>query len=137
MGRVVMGGTGDRTGARKAFAITFCILLAALLWLYFSTELWQLRAFVVVYGFAHGGFFGLLAPLVAELFGTRSHGALFGMVTFWGMMGGAVGPVIAGYIFDVTQSYQPVFLILIIVGSIGLALSLLLRRTVGSNTYAT
>ena len=136
VGRVVMGGTGDRTGARKAFAITFCILLAALLWLYFSTELWQLRAFVVVYGFAHGGFFGLLAPLVAELFGTRSHGALFGTVTFWGMMGGAVGPVIAGYIFDVTQSYQPVFLILIIVSSIGLALSLLLRRTVGSNTCA-
>jgi len=136
VGRIVMGGAGDRTGARKAFAINFCILLAALLWLYFSTELWQIRVFAVVYGFAHGGFFGLLAPLVAELFGTKSHGALFGMVTFWGMMGGAVGPVVAGYIFDVTQSYQTAFLILIIVSSVGLTLSLLLGRTVGSNTRA-
>jgi len=136
VGRIVMGGAGDRTGARKAFAINSCILVGALVWLYFSSELWQLRVFVVVYGFAHGGFFGLLAPLVAELFGTRSHGALYGMVTFWGMMGGAVGPVIAGYIFDVTQSYQPAFLILIIVSSVGLMLSLLLGHTVGSNTRA-
>jgi len=134
VGRIVMGGTGDRTGARKAFAINFCILVGTLVWLFFSTELWQLRTFVVVYGFAHGGFFGLLSPLVAELFGTRSHGALFGMITFWGMMGGAVGPVIAGRIFDVTQSYQPAFLILIIVSSVGLTLSLLLGHTAGSNT---
>jgi len=137
VGRIVMGGAGDRTGARKAFAINSCILVGALVWLFFSTELWQLRAFVVVYGFAHGGFFGLLSPLVAELFGTRSHGALYGMVTFWGMMGGAVGPVIAGRIFDVTQSYQPAFLILIIVSGVGLTLSLLLGRTVGSNTCET
>ena len=134
VGRVVMGGVGDRTGARKAFTVNFCILVGTMVWLFFSTELWQLRVFVVVYGFAHGGFFALLAPLVAEMFGTRSHGALFGMVTFCGMLGGAVGPVIAGRIFDVTQSYQPAFLILIVVSSVGLTLSLLLGRTVGSNT---
>jgi MFS family permease len=68
--------------------------------------------FATVYGFAHGGFFALVSPLVAGLFGTRSHGLIFGIVIFSSTIGGAIGPILAGHIFDVTMSYQTVFYIL-------------------------
>jgi MFS family permease len=72
----------------------------------------MLYAFAAVHGFAHGGFFALGSPLVAGLFGTRSHGLIFGLVIFSGTIGGALGPAMAGYVFDMNDSYQLVFRIL-------------------------
>ena len=128
-GRVVIAGTGDRTGFRRALVINFVIVLFALLWLYQAEGLWQLRLFVMVYGFAHGGFSALMAPLLAELFGTRAISSLFGIVIFFGTAGAGIGPIVAGRIYDVTNSYQSAFLIMIIASIIGLILALLLKPT--------
>lgn len=131
VGRVIMGGAGDRLGSRLAIRICFPVIAITLVWLQFSGELWMLYLFAGVYGFVHGGFFALLSPLVAELFGTSAHGVIFGVVIFSGTIGGALGPVLVGYIFDVTGGYQLGFLIsaLLMVGSFILAL--LLRPTDG------
>ena len=87
----------------------------------------MLYLFAAIYGFAHGGFFTLLSPLVAELFGLSSHGAIFGAIFFAGTIGGAIGPPLAGRIFDVTGNYQLAFLICAVVSGIALTLALLLR----------
>jgi nitrate/nitrite transporter NarK len=49
------------------------------------------------------------------------------MILFTGAIGGAIGPVVAGGIFDVTSSYQLAFLILLVVSVTGFVLSALLR----------
>jgi MFS family permease len=64
---------------------------------------------------------------VAELFGTGSHGLLFGIVLFSGTLGGAIGPVMAGRIFDLTGSYRLVFLILTAMAVFGFILITTLR----------
>ena len=112
-GRLVMGSAGDKIGNRRALIICFLVLILALSWLQLAKELWMLYLFAMVYGFAHGGFFAVMSPLVAELFGTMSHGVNFGMVLFLGQIGGAMGPVVTGRIFDVALSYQWAFIILI------------------------
>ena len=81
----------------------------------------------MIYGFAHGGFFTVVSPMVAELFGTGSHGLLFGIILFSGTLGGAVGPLMAGWTFDVTGSYRLVFLVLSVLTLIGFVLLMLLR----------
>jgi MFS family permease len=83
--------------------------------------------FAAFYGFAHGGFFALGSPLVAGLFGTRSHGLIFGIAIFSSTIGGAIGPILAGHIFDVTKSYQIVFFILAALSIIGLILTASLK----------
>jgi MFS family permease len=88
---------------------------------------WMLFFFAVVYGFAHGGLFTVVSPTVAELFGTGSHGVLFGIVLFSGNIGGAISPILAGRIFDVMGSYRIVFLALTVVAAIGFILVTLLR----------
>lgn len=122
-GRLVMGITGDKLGNRLALIICLLVLIIALSWLQFAEELWRLYLFAVVYGFAHGGFFTVLSPLIAELFGTVSHGVNYGMVLFLSGTGGAAGPLVTGRIFDTTDSYQLAFLILIAVSIGALALS--------------
>lgn len=117
-GRLAMGSTSDKLGNRQALIICFIVLIVALSWLQLAKGLWMLYLFAVVYGFAHGGFFAVISPLVAELFGTMSHGVNLGMVFFLQGVGGAMGPVVTGRIFDVTHSYQWAFIILI-VASVG------------------
>ena len=82
----------------------------------------MLFLFAIIYGFAHGGLFTVMSPMVAELFGTGSHGLLFGIVLFSGDIGGAIGPLLAGHIFDLTGSYRLVFLILIALAVVGFIL---------------
>jgi len=122
-GRLAMGSTGDKLGNKRALIICFMVLIIALSWLQLAKGLWMLYLFAVVYGFAHGGFFAVMSPLVAELFGTTSHGANLGMVLFLGQIGGAIGPVVTGRIFDVAHSYQLAFLMLIAVSVGALILS--------------
>jgi len=126
-GRAVMGTAGDRSGTRRAVIICSIVLVAGLVWLQFASELWMLYLFAAVYGFSHGGFFTVLSPLVADLFGLSSHGAIFGSVFFSGQIGGAIGPMLAGRIFDVTDSYQLAFLICGVASAAVLILSLFLR----------
>jgi len=126
-GRIGVATLGDRIGLRKALLGCFILTLLMLSWLYFSTEYWQFVLFVLIYGFGHGGFFALISPLLAEMFGTKALGSLFGIVTFCATVGGAVGPLILGMIFDTTGSYQIGFLILIAVIGIGFSIVLLLK----------
>lgn len=127
LGRFVCGITIDKTGSKFVMVVCFFILILSLLWLEVADSLWALYSFAAVYGIAHGGFFTAISPLVAEVFGTEAHGAIFGIVVFSGTTGGAVGPIVAGFLFDQLGSYNEVFWIIKILSCIGLGLILLLR----------
>lgn len=119
-GRLVMGGASDRIGNKLALVICFLLFFGCLVWLLFAERLWMLYVFGVVYGFAHGGFFALGSPTVADLFGTGSHGVIFGILIFISTIGGSVGPLAAGLVFDMTGSYLSVFKILTALSLLGL-----------------
>jgi MFS family permease len=127
LGRLVMGFTGDRIGYKRAMIVCFLILLIAFSWLHVATELWMLYLFAAIYGFNHGGFFALISPLVAALFGTRSQGTLLGVVIFSGTFVGGISPILTGWMFDITGSYQQAFLILLLTAIMGLILTIRIR----------
>ena len=136
LGRIVMGAANDRIGGRRALIICLIVLFCSFVWLHFATEAWMLFLFAAIYGFAHGGFFTVVSPMVAELFGIGSHGVLFGIILFSGTLGGAFGPLMAGRVFDVTGSYRMVFFALCGMTLIGFVMMMLLRpiRDYGSGS---
>ena len=127
VGRFVLGSAFDRIGGKRSLMICFIILFCSFIWLQVAGSAWMLFLFAVVYGFAHGGLFTVVSPTVAELFGTGSHGVLFGIVLFSGNFAGAISPILAGRIFDVMGSYRIIFLMLIVVAATGFVLVSLLR----------
>jgi MFS family permease len=127
LSRIVMGAANDRIGGKRSLIICFVVLLCGLIWLQVAREAWMLFSFAVIYGLAHGGFFTVMSPTVAELFGTGSHGLLFGIVLFCGTLGGAFGPLMAGHAFDVTGNYRLVFFVLTALAVIGFVLVTLLQ----------
>ena len=127
VGRLVLGSANDRIGGKRSLMICFIILFCSFVWLQVAGSVWMFFLFAVIYGFAHGGIFTVVSPTVAELFGTGSHGMLFGIVLFSGNIGGALSPILAGRIFDVMGSYRIIFLLLTVMAAIGFVLISLLR----------
>ncbi len=133
-GRFICGLTIDRIGCKRVMLFCFILLIAALLWLLMAKALWMLFLFAAIYGLAHGGFFTTFSPVVAEFFGIKSHGALFGIAMFSGTLGGAIGPFVAGYIFDVTAGYAVAIWICTWVAVLGFVLISLLKPAGVSKT---
>lgn len=127
-GRLSVGALVDRIGGRNAFVLCFIFLLGSLVGLSLIAAPAALFVVVAVYGFGHGGLFTVVSPTVAEYFGMRAHGAIFGTILFFGTIGGSIGPILAGQVFDRTGSYQPAFITLSVAAGLGLLLVLTLPR---------
>ena len=123
VGRMVMGAAFDWIGGRLSLVICFAVLLLSLVILQFAGPAWSLFLFAALYGPAHGGFFTLTAPSVAEFFGTRTHGTLFGLVVSCGTIGATLGPVVAGWLFDEMGNYSAAFALLLGVSVLGLVVA--------------
>jgi len=128
LGKVLLGKTADRIGNRQTFIIGFILMLAALLMVLPTQGELMLYLFAVVYGFGFGGCIASESPIVAELFGLSSHGLILGVISFSFLLGGAFGPFLFGFIFDITGSYQWGFLACGLVSFFGLILTAVLKR---------
>ena len=126
-GRFFTGIMIDRIGSKRTTILCYLLLTLVLLWLQVADKLWMLYLFAVFYGIAHGGIFTIVSPIVAAFFGIKSHGVLFGIVIFCGTVGGSIGPVLSGYLFDITGSYHPAFWICAGMSVLGLLLILTLK----------
>jgi len=131
LGRIATGSITDRVGSKSPLIVNLILMSGALFWLVVTGELWMLYLFAVIFGFAYGGLAAMESPIVAELFGLSSHGVVMGVASFGFTAGGAVGPLVAGRVFDMLGSYQIAFLICAVVGISGIILAWLLRPPVG------
>ena len=131
VGKVALGSAADRIGNKYIFAISFIMMSASSFWLVPATKVWMLYPFAVVFGFAWSGLATAQSPLVAGLFGLSSHGLIFGVMSLGLTIGGAVGPFLTGYIFDVTGSYQVSFLVCAAISIVGLLSTVLLTPIKG------
>lgn len=121
LGILGMAGVfGDRYGSRRVFIISMVMAVTALVLLVFATEVWTLYIFVAILGIAIGALGASESPLIARLFGLGSHGLIFGVCGLGFTAGTALGPLVTGYIFDVTGSYRIAFIICAAVAAVGL-----------------
>lgn len=122
IGRLTVGTLVDQIGGRSALILCLVPLILSLLLFLSTSAIWLVFVAVAIYGFGHGGLFTVMSPTIAEYFGLKAHGAIFGIVVFFGTIGGALGPIAAGRIFDITESYSLAFAALATLAAIGLVL---------------
>ncbi len=125
--RVSMGSLADRIGNRWIVVGSFALMAIAVSWLFIAREMWSFYIFAVIFGFGYGGMVASQAPIVADLFGMRSHGVILGVIVSTITFGSAVGPVMAGAIYDAVGSYTIAFIVCVVFGVTGIILSLFLR----------
>ena len=99
----------------------------ALIWLVTAQTAWMLFWIAGIFGFAFGGCAVSHSPLVAELFGLRSHGLIFGVFGISVGVGSAIGPLLTGYLFDMNKTYQVAFLVCAAISFSGIILTAFLK----------
>ncbi|MBA7694039.1 L-lactate transporter [subsurface metagenome] len=122
VGRLGVGWLSDAIRRKPALAICLFFQAAAVFLLMGTGSVEALYVFAVIFGLAYGGVVTQLPLIAGELFGLHSIGAIVGLEMLGTSLGGAIGPVLGGYVFDVTQSYSVAFL----VGAIGLLIAMAL-----------
>lgn len=111
LGRVTVGSISDRLGYKSAAILSALLQGAAMLLLVWANQLWLFFVFAGVYGFAYGGFDPCLVAIASNAFGVRRIGAILGVIDIGFGIGAAIGPALAGLVFDATKSYSISFLI--------------------------
>jgi len=128
VGRLFLGNIADRIGSRWIFIIGFIVIPSAFLWLIPAEDVWMLTVFVLAFGFVQGGMGACESPLVADIFGLKSHGLIYGVAGSGFTLGGAVGPWLAGFLYDATNNYKAAFAVCVVAGMMGLIFTILIRQ---------
>lgn len=104
-GRVTAGAMSDRFGPRTTLRVGYVlqlVALTALLWVS-SRELLMIALALFGAGFAASD--TMITRIIPEVFGLRAIGAILGVLSLGWRCGAALGPAVAGFVYDATGSY--------------------------------
>jgi MFS transporter, OFA family, oxalate/formate antiporter len=111
-GNVLGGWLSDRVGRGWVFVVGSVVAILGIL-CFALVQGPQDRFLLLLYA-ASGVGFGMriaqLSTIPADVFAGPHLGAILGVVQAGGGLGGAIGPFLAGWLFDVTSSYRLAFL---------------------------
>ncbi|MGD9541037.1 MAG: MFS transporter [Parvularculaceae bacterium] len=106
-GRLATGFLLDRIDGRIIGGISYSTpIITCLLMLQFDGTFEQALVLAVITGLSLGAEIDVLAYLASRYFGLRNYGTLYGTIVGLTTLGGGVGPLIAGFIYDTTGGYS-------------------------------
>ncbi|MFH1031873.1 MAG: MFS transporter [Chloroflexota bacterium] len=107
----------DRIGreATVAIAATLAIIgLIALISVRDTSQPWLLYVYGICFGYGSGLYSPTAFSGAADIFHGRHFGAIAGILIAGMGMGGAIGPWLGGYIYDVSGSYKAAFIVVMV-----------------------
>ena len=112
--RVPVGWLADRVEGRWILTVCFILITGAMYFFWKAPSMTTLAISATVFGFSYGSAFTLIPILVGSYFGTQNFHKIvsFMFPIEYGL--GSLVPVMAGYIFDFTKSYDMFFMIMLV-----------------------
>jgi MFS family permease len=126
--QIAGGYLGDRLPKRMILFGFTCIQAGAVVLLTFSSSLFMLYLFAVLFGIGFGGRNPLTTAIRGEYFGRASFGKILGLSTVPMNVLLLVAAPLAGYLYDVQGTYTMAFIILAALNFLGGVLFLMARR---------
>ncbi|MGH4139291.1 MFS transporter [Clostridium sp.] len=126
----------DFIDRKKALVVSLMLQVVGTIILMNAHTVSMAYVFVFVMGLSYMGAFGLFSALAADLFGRKSLGTINGVMATSASLGAAVAIYFGGYIYDVTKSYNTLWLVCIggLVLAIVLTVSLIKISTLKKST---
>jgi MFS family permease len=106
-GQFFFGWLSDRLRDPKyAYFLGILFLLIGMILLFYAHSVSILYLYAIIYGFGYGSLAPILPIIVADRFGRHVLGSIYGLLTFFIGIGGSIGPILGGIIYDKLGSYQ-------------------------------
>ena len=116
IGQFLFGWMTDKIKDPKYVSfIGIAFMLAGTILMLNMQSVFDLYVCALVYGFGYGSLAPVIPLLIAHRFGRHVLGSIYGLLTFFIGVGGAIGPVLGGFIYDKFGSYHYLWMINIIV----------------------
>jgi len=112
VGRLGFGWLADYLSKRWLLAAAWILQGSGILVFAAIHSPWQAVIFLVLFAPGYGGAITMLPALLSESFGLRALGGIQGLLWGSGTLGGFIGPIFAGAVYDTVDSYRPAFLLL-------------------------
>jgi MFS family permease len=126
-GRLGIGVFADKIGTARLFKVSVFLMAASyLLWMIAPSYVW-LVGFAMMLGLGYGLRIALMPAVLIELFGAQNLGTILGIFFTASGISAVLGPLLAGFIVDVTGSYQWGIGFALAAGTLGFAAVALLR----------
>jgi OFA family oxalate/formate antiporter-like MFS transporter len=110
-GRIVAGTLSDRIGRTWTMFIVFIFQAILMFFLQGLDTYGTLFLASVLIGFNYGANLSVFPSATKDYFGMKNFGVNYGFVfTAWGV-GGVLGPVLSGWIFDISQNFNNAYLV--------------------------
>ncbi|HIN13151.1 MAG TPA: MFS transporter, partial [Gammaproteobacteria bacterium] len=107
-GKIISGELAERFGRKKVLLTGVGVMLVGSVII--STALSYNSPILIwvgigLYGVGWGGLYTLIQLLTADLFGLMALGKIMGVINILDTIGGGLGPLFTGYLYDTTQGY--------------------------------
>ncbi len=110
-GRIVAGMLSDRIGRTRTMFMVFIFQAVLMFFLRGLDTYGTLFLASILIGFNYGANLSVFPSATKDYFGMKNFGVNYGFVfTAWGV-GGVLGPVLSGWIFDISQNFHNAYLI--------------------------
>lgn len=106
IGRLLGGTLSDRAGSRFTMGGAYVLEILALVTLLWIPSRPAMLASLVAFGAGFAATDTVVAKVIPEVFGMRALGAIMGVLTLGWRCGAALGPALAGFLYDLTGSYR-------------------------------
>lgn len=130
--RIGMGWLGDMRDKRKLIIGLLVALSFSVFFMGYTAEAIVFTPCMIFYSLAYGGLASLQEPIRADYFGTKAFATIQGVSRTVTTAGTFMGPIVAGFLYDVTHSYTIAFAVFAAVGSLSLLLMIFARRPEGA-----
>lgn len=131
LGRVLFGFLADRWGRDRLVTASFVLSIGGIgcLLMVRSPETTAcLYAFVALFGISFGARGPIMTTMAAGHFGGPAFGTIFGNITLAHGLGTALGPWVAGFLFDLSGDYRVTFLLAMLSLAMACVTTLILHR---------
>jgi fucose permease len=123
----VLGWIADRTNKPKLLSLWMFLPIAGIIILRTGDSLLSLWLFTIFFSTLDAAF-PVTWATSGDFFGRKHFATIRGNMTFFYMWGSALGPVIAGYLYDQTQSYGAILWAIVVTLSVSVLLTSLLIK---------
>jgi MFS family permease len=125
--RLGVGWLGDLCDKRRLTMGLLLVLSFSVLLMGYTAHALIFTPCMVLYSLAYGGLAALQEPIRADYFGTRAFATIQGMSRSVTTIGTFMGPILAGFLYDLSKSYAVAFAIFAIVSLIAMGFMFITR----------
>ncbi|MDO8532857.1 MAG: MFS transporter [Dehalococcoidia bacterium] len=125
LGTVTWGFLVDRLGPRRCLIINYIIATLSMIALVMTKDTVMAYVYAVLYGFSLGGGTPLLLVAWANYYGRGALARIRGTTTLFNQILNAIGPAVAGILYDMNHSYTIPFLLFALAYAVSVVFAIL------------